>query len=147
MPEGGLYAAFVNSTEALALIDDVDVTEALKVTVQMWRLFTPAPHLNHTYVLTHIAQPHVCQGCALQVQVPGAVMFISACDIPKAGQNTAFDDVLFAEHKVEYQGQRIGLMLGTSQVNPSPIWCLISFGKRAATCAKGFQYQTTICWT
>ena len=43
--------------------------------------------------------------------------FVGADDIPSAGQNKVFDDVLFAADRVNYVGQRLGLVVATSQVS------------------------------
>ena len=51
------------------------------------------------------------------MQLPGVVAFVGADDIPGAGQNKVFDDVLFAADRVNYVGQRLGLVVATSQVS------------------------------
>ena len=45
----------------------------------------------------------------------GVVAFISAQDIPSNGNNVVFDDVLFAESHVFFVGQRLGLIVASSQ--------------------------------
>ena len=50
------------------------------------------------------------------VQLSGVVAYISAKDIPRGGKNEVYDDVLFAEGSVHYVGQRLGLIIASSQV-------------------------------
>lgn len=49
------------------------------------------------------------------VQMPGFVAFISAKDVPKRGRDKVFGDLLFATDTADYAGQRIGLVVATSQ--------------------------------
>lgn len=52
----------------------------------------------------------------LRMQLPGVVAFIGPNDVPKGGHNQVFDDLLFAEGRVHYVGQKLGLIVATSQV-------------------------------
>lgn len=58
-----------------------------------------------------------------RTQLPGVVAFVGADDIPSAGQNKVFDDVLFAADRVNYVGQRLGLIVATSQVGRAGSAC------------------------
>ncbi len=50
--------------------------------------------------------------------LPGVAAWIDAKDVPAGGSNmdVAFRDAVFADGKVEYMGQRIGLVLAETQV-------------------------------
>lgn len=52
----------------------------------------------------------------LCAQLPGVVAFIGPDDVPKGGHNEVFDDLIFAEGRVHYVGQRLGLIVAASQV-------------------------------
>lgn len=58
--------------------------------------------------------------------LPGVAAYIDVADIPKGGANllnTCGTDIIFADARVEYVGQRIGMVLADSQVlslNPNP---------------------------
>jgi xanthine dehydrogenase molybdopterin-binding subunit B len=62
------------------------------------------------------------ENCACPTQLPGVVAFVGADDIPAGGNKLVFGDALFAGDRVDYVGQRLGLIVATSQVgcaNPS----------------------------
>lgn len=85
MPPDGLFAVFVESTEALAELAGVD----------------PGPALA----------------------LPGVAAYVDVRNIPKGGANlldACGVDVIFADGKVEYVGQRIGMVLAESQVCHHP---------------------------
>ena len=52
----------------------------------------------------------------LLLQLPGVVDFIGVDDIPASGDKLVFGDALFAGDRVDYVGQRLGLIVATSQV-------------------------------
>jgi hypothetical protein len=63
------------------------------------------------------------------MQVSGFVAFITAADIPDGGSLQVFGDALFATDSAAYAGQRIGLVVASSQVpahflsHPQPLLC------------------------
>ena len=51
--------------------------------------------------------------------LPGVAAYIDVRDVPKGGANllnTCGTDIIFADKRVEYVGQRIGMVLADSQV-------------------------------
>jgi xanthine dehydrogenase molybdopterin-binding subunit B len=68
-------------------------------------------------------------------QVPGFVDFVGAADIPLTGRNAVFGDALFADGRVDYVGQRLGLILAHSQVR-------VCQSRRAVM---GFTSSSVVC--
>ena len=64
--------------------------------------------------------------------LPGVAAYIDIADVPKGGANllnTCGTDIIFADKRVEYVGQRIGMVLADSQVltltlNPNLETCI-----------------------